>query len=136
MICEICGTVYRKIDTMLVCSQGHTLENTIEVAVDDHNFPIAMKSKKIRTKKKEKVSYMRDKCSLMKMILLKLLFEEAKDFFCFSNDNVFKYFTGFFEVKKGQLETGLKVAYFIHINLYSQESTGRKERRDIFYGRL
>lgn len=108
MKCEICGTVYRRVDTFLICEQGHTLQNTLEVANDDSYFPL--KVKKIRAKKKEKKIFKSSGCHLMRMVLMKLLFEEAREYFGLPNDNVFKYFTGFFEFRKTKLETCVEVS--------------------------
>jgi len=109
MRCEICGTEYRKIESSLICSNGHTLQNMQEVAHEDPHL-VALKTKKIRRVKKEKKIFLGTGCYLTRMILMKLLFEEAREFFKFPNDKVFKYFTGFFEFKKTKLESGFNVS--------------------------
>lgn len=61
---EICGTNYKKIDTLLVCEQGHTLENRIEVAHDDTKQELALKIKKVRKAKTQKYIYKNSVCNL------------------------------------------------------------------------
>lgn len=109
MRCEICGTEYRQVDTFLICEQGHTLQNTMEVANDDHQTSV-LKVKRVRTAKKEKKIFKSSGCHLMRMVLMKLLFEEAREHFGLPNDNVFKYFTGFFEFRRTKLETCVEVS--------------------------
>lgn len=107
MKCEVCGCQYRKIDTSLVCQNGHTLQNMTEVAHDE-TVPSA-RSRRIRKKKKVKEFFANSGCHLIRMILAKLIFEEAKIFFEIGDDSVFKYFTGFFEFREGKLESSLDV---------------------------
>lgn len=108
MKCEICGTEYRKIESSLICSNGHTLQNTQEVAHEDAKA-MALKTKRIRKAKPPKKMFIGTGCKLTTMVLMKILFEEAKEFFKFPNDKIFKYFTYFFEFKKTKLETPLEL---------------------------
>lgn len=101
MKCEVCGCPFRRIETSLVCQNGHTLQNMTEVAHDE-DVPSA-KTRRIRKKRRVKEYFKGSGCCLLKMILLKLMFEEAKVFFEIPNDNVFKYFTSFFKFKEGKL---------------------------------
>lgn len=108
MKCEICKSDFKKIDTLLVCANGHTIQNTTEVVHDD--VVLAGRTKRIRKTKKERRIYKGDGCKLLRMVLLKLLFEEARSFFNIKDDCMFRYYTGFFEFRNGKLDTSTEVS--------------------------
>jgi len=110
MKCKSCGTNYHKIDTLLVCENGHTLQNTTEVTDDDLPSTMRGKSKSIHRKKKQQVVYKADGCKVMKVILMKLLFDELRSFFDIKDDILFRYFTEFFEFKDSKLDSVIDVS--------------------------
>lgn len=130
MNCEICGAKYRKVDTFLICDQGHTLQNTLEVANDDGQS-VPLRIRRVRIARREKKIYRSSGCHLMRMVLMRLLFDEAREHFGLPDDNVFKYFTGFFEFKKTKLETCVDVTkneFFVLVYL-SKRMEMEKEGR-------
>ncbi|ELA41497.1 uncharacterized protein VICG_01481 [Vittaforma corneae ATCC 50505] len=111
MKCEVCGTSYKKIDSLLVCANGHTLQNTTEVAHDDN--PLRGRSKRIyKPKKEKKVVFKSDGCKLMRMVLMRLLFEESMAYFGIKDNVVFRYFTEFLEFKNAKLDTVFDISKF------------------------
>lgn len=108
MKCEICRTSYKKIESLLVCENGHTLENTTEVALEDGAR--TGKSKRIFRRKNQKVKYKSEECRLMRMVLIKLLFDEARAFLGIKESVVFKYFTEFFEFRNAKLSSTFKTS--------------------------
>lgn len=110
MKCKTCGTNYRKIDTLLVCENGHTLQNTTEVVDDEVPGLMRGKSKTISRKKKPRVIYKSDGCKMMRAILMKLLFDEFRLFLNIKSDIMFKYFTEFFEFKDSKLDTNFEMS--------------------------
>lgn len=131
MKCEVCGSEYRKIDLLLICANGHTLQNTTEVAHDD--IPITGRSKKIYRTKKEKIKYKDDGCKIMKMVLLRMLFDEARVFFDIKDDCIFKYFTEFFEFKNAKLDTIFDVSITtLAIIIYVSKRTELEKNGEIY----
>ncbi|KAM0680572.1 hypothetical protein GINT2_001260 [Glugoides intestinalis] len=108
MKCEVCGTLYKKIDTLLVCENGHTIQNA--TMVSHENMIVMGKSKRIYKKKTEKVRYPSTDCKLFNLVLLKLLFEEARTFFGIKEATIFRYFTEFFDFNTGKLHSSVVIS--------------------------
>jgi hypothetical protein len=133
MKCEVCGCQYRKIESSLICQNGHTLQNMTEVAHDD--VIMSARTKRVRKSKKVKTYFTSSGCNLMKMILFKLVFEEAKIFFNFPEDSVFKYFSGFFEFREGKLESSLDVTekMFYSLIYLAKRADCEKKGEQLFF---
>lgn len=106
MNCEICGTPFRRMESSLVCANGHTLQNTLEVA-DDEDTPFYGRHRIIRRPKKAAAE---DKDSMdpsvAYFVIFRTLFNEAKEDFGFQTDDFYKYFTGFYRVVGGTERRG------------------------------
>lgn len=105
MKCEICGTLIKKIEDLLICANGHTIQNSQIVAHEEFQPPVKTVSHRVRKEKKEKKLYINDGCYLMRLMLFKFLINEAKVFLKFKNDDIFKYFTTFFNMKNKNLDS-------------------------------
>ena len=129
MKCEVCGCAYRKIESSLICQNGHTLQNMTEVAHDD--IAPSARVKRIKKNKKTKDFYKSSGCNLMKLVLCKLVFEEAKIFFDFPEDLVFKYFTGFFEFREGKLDSSLEISKEMIFSIIYLAKRADNERKGV-----
>lgn len=100
MRCPICNTAFRKIEASLICENGHTIQNTLEVNDDDVR-PANARGRALKKKaaivKTEEVRNMDDSVALL--LIYYALFYESMNHFGFSDDFVFKQFTGFFCVR-------------------------------------
>lgn len=132
MRCEVCGCTFRRIETSLVCQNGHTLQNMTEVAHDE-DAPCA-KTRRIKKRRKIKQFFKSSGCSLMKMILLKLLYEEAKIFFEITDDRLFKYFTGFFEFREGKLVSSIDVSKeILFVLIYASKRSELESKGEMLF---
>lgn len=135
MKCELCGTNFRKIETFLVCANGHTIQNTTFVANDNEELMFHPKGKKVRSKKSERKCYRSSGCAVQKLILIKFVFEEAKTFFDIKSDDVFKYFCNFFEFHYGKLVSCLNIHQYTILGLVylSKRSELEKQGQPYFF---
>lgn len=95
MKCEICGGEYRQIESSLICANGHTIQNTVEV-IDDECGIYNGRKRKVRTVKDKGVKHATMDPSVASFIIFRSLFAEAMGFFGIASDRIYRYYTGFF----------------------------------------
>lgn len=97
MLCDICGTLFRRVESSLICENGHTIQNTLEVGEDNIMQGVArsrfVKKMNIATEKKRDLDN-----TVANMLVIHCLFYEAKKHFGFTDDWIYKQFTGFYAV--------------------------------------
>jgi hypothetical protein len=110
MLCEICGSKYRKIDSNLICQNGHTLQNAIAVADDD--FGVKGKSRKIR---KEKVHQKKIdmNSNIGRLCIMRLIYNDAKKYFSFSSDKIFKLYTNLYKITDADIESSYEPSLMV-----------------------
>ncbi|KAI4291558.1 hypothetical protein PAPHI01_0832 [Pancytospora philotis] len=99
MRCEICGTPYRQKESSLVCANGHTIQNTVEV-IDDTGGIFHSRKKRIRVAKEPLFDPCPADLSVAQFTIFKALFDEAMAFFGIASDRVYRCFTNFFTLER------------------------------------
>lgn len=92
MICEICKKPMRKIDSNLICANGHTIQNAEEVAGDEC-YTQSARSRVLKVKKKEMLKHETVQKSVGALIMIRSLFHEAMEHFDIKSDWVYKNYT-------------------------------------------
>lgn len=97
MKCEICGSELRALESSLVCANGHTIQNTLEVLDDEEGMRHGRKRVVHRAKKADAA---RDAVapSVATFMVFHCLFHEAMKFFNIKSDRIYKYYTCIYRV--------------------------------------
>ncbi len=104
MKCDICGNELKEVGASLICKNGHTIQNTLKT-VDDHIMISGGRKRKVRAKKDFKTSVMCEyDPSVLRLLVIFLLYEEAKVFFSIKSDDALRYFSGYFTLFENKPE--------------------------------
>lgn len=135
MRCEICGNLFKKMETFLVCDQGHTIQNTKLVSHEDDFAASKAKTKSIRKAKvhRKRYIYKSGGCNFSKLIIIKKLLQEAEIYFRSENSFLFKNFTCFFKFRMNQLESDFDLNKNVFFALLYFLRRHEKEKHDEIY---
>lgn len=101
MQCEICGHNMKQIGASLICKNGHTIQNTVETIDDSAGYVTGGRKKHLSVKKKvvKNKANVYDS-SVFLFVIFYIIYQQSKEFFGFKNDDMFRYFTGYFSLFK------------------------------------
>lgn len=98
-LCNICKEKMELHENILVCKNGHVITNTLEEK-DEGEFELYGKGKRIRQKKKKSNIIVFKETSLDKLRIFYMIFRNAKDYFKFTEETIFKLYCGLYSFKK------------------------------------